>query len=353
MKPRLLVATSVHRPDDPRIRAKLIATLATEWDVAYAARVPGPSDRGGLEWLPLGGGRGRRAWRASRHILSGGWDLVAVHDPELLAAALIRSWLGRPTLFDLHENLPAQIRTRRKVPVLLRRLLASASALLIRLTERSMTVTLAEEGYQTLFARPHLVLANYLPDYVPAPVEAGDPPFLAYLGDVSELRGAVLAIEAAAGAGMPLTMVGRVVPPSLAGDLQGLADRLGVALDLVGELSHEKALRRIAPAAAGLSPLLDTGNYRHSLPTKVLEYMAMGLPVLVSDLPGTREPIGGLGQVTLVTPGDTEAWRAAGKSLAADPDRRTRAAAGAEAMLERFAWPVETVLTVYREAARG
>ena len=36
----LLVVTTVHTPDDARIRAKLIPTLAEEWDVTFATKRP-------------------------------------------------------------------------------------------------------------------------------------------------------------------------------------------------------------------------------------------------------------------------------------------------------------------------
>lgn len=351
-RPRLLVATSVHHPDDARIRAKLITTLSTEWDVSYAAPDPGPSDTSDLTWIPLEGRRAARTLQATRLVLGDGWDLVALHDPELLLGGLIRARRGDPTLFDLHENLPAQLRTRESVPSLFRRPLSAGAAWLLRLAEPTMAITLAEEGYGTLFRASHPVIANYLPDGIPDPRPVADPPFLAYLGDVTVVRGAFVALEAAAGAGYGLVMVGRVAPPTLAGPLQRRAGELGVDLELTGPLPHSEALERVAPAAAGLSPLLDIGNYRHSLPTKVPEYLALGLPVLASDLPGTRRPVEGLEGVEFVHAGHTHRWRAAGRELAEQPDRRERTAAQIEQVKERFTWPSEDVLTVYRRAGR-
>lgn len=349
---RLLVVTSVHRPDDPRIRDKLIGTLSAEWDVHYATRTPGPSDSDGLEWIPLRGGRLRRSLRALGMIPARRWDLVAIHDPELLVAGWIRSLLGRPALFDLHENLPAQLRTREATPSWLRPLLAAAARAALRLTERWLSITLAEEGYQQLFRRPHAVIANFLPLRMPEPHPASHPPFFAYLGDVTELRGAFLALEAAAGAGHSLVMVGRITPDDLASRLVRRAVELGVDLELVGQLPHRGALDRIAGATAGLSPLSDIGNYRHSLPTKVPEYLAMGLAVIASDLPGTRQPTGDLDGILFVSPDDPAAWREAGAELAADGAIRDRATAQVADVRRRFAWPREEVLIVYRKAVR-
>ncbi|HEX2154262.1 MAG TPA: glycosyltransferase [Acidimicrobiia bacterium] len=351
-RPRLLVVTSVHHPDDARIRSKLINTLAAEWDVTYAAPEPGPRNPAGLEWVPLTGGRLDRLIQAVRLMGRDSWDLVALHDPELLVGGLPRSRRGEATLFDLHENLPAQLRTRERTPPFLRRPLAAVAGWALHLAENSMAITLAEPGYQELFRTEHPIIANYLPASLPDPRPAASPPFMAYLGDVTVVRGAFLAIEAAAGAGHSLVMVGRVVPGTLAEPLARRADELGVELELVGPLPHAEALERVAAASVGLSPLEDIGNYRHSLPTKVPEYLALGLPVITSDLPGTREPIADLDGVTFVNPGDVPGWREAGRSVAEDLTIRERTMRQVDLVRERFTWPGEDVLAVYREAAR-
>ncbi len=346
---RLLVVTTVHRPDDARIRSKLIPTLAVEWDVWYACRRPGPTSLEGLTWVPLAGGRLRRGLAAARLMLAKRWDLVAVHDPELLPAALLRSLLGRPTLFDLHEDLPAQIRHKGGIPVPLRSLVAAISKGILRLAERVMTVTVAEKGYLGLLKRPAEVIPNHL--LADLPELCPSQGFLAYVGDVTRQRGAFLALETAVGAGMPLVMVGRVAPPGFHADLVVRARDRGVDLELVGPLPHAEALQRVASAAAGLSPLLDVPNYRHSLPTKLLEYLALGLPVLVADLPGSTEAVAGLEGVITVAPGDVAAWSAAG-SRVTEPTLRQRAQAQANEVRARFAWDADAVLEAYRGAGR-
>lgn len=350
-RPRLLVVTTVHRPDDPRIRAKLIPTLAAEWEVTYASPAPGPTDRAGLDTVDLAGSRGRRLLRAALLLVSRRWDLVAIHDPELLLPGMVRALLRRPVVFDLHENLPQQLLTRAGGIAALRRPLSRLAGWVLHRAERMLTVTLAEPGYASLFRRHHPVIANHLPLTLPAPQPEADPPFLAYLGDITVARGAFLALEAAAGAGARLVMVGRVAPPELASRLRARAGELGVELELTGPLPHPRALDRIAPARAGLSPLLDLGNYRHSLPTKVPEYLALGIPALVADLPGTREPTRGLAGLIFVPPGAAEEWREAGGRLAAAGLREAASAQVGE-VRRRFSWDPETVLAAYRTALR-
>ena len=52
-----------------------------------------------------------------------------------------------------------------------------------------------------------------------------------------------------------------------------------------GFVPNEQALRLVEGALAGLSLLQDEANFRHSMPTKVAEYMARGVPVITTPLP--------------------------------------------------------------------
>jgi len=58
-----------------------------------------------------------------------------------------------------------------------------------------------------------------------------------------------------------------------------------------GYLANSQALLLIEGALVGLSLLDDLPNYRHSLPTKIGEYFARGVPAIGSALPRTRELI--------------------------------------------------------------
>ena len=72
-------------------------------------------------------------------------------------------------------------------------------------------------------------------------------------------------------------------------------------------------------------------------PLKLLEYMAAGLPSIVSEMPGVRDILGDDADVALlVPPGDDQAFIAAVKRLADDPNLRRRMGGAARArFLER------------------
>ncbi len=349
---RVLVVSSVHQSDDPRVRERTVRSLAGAFDVRYATRAPEPAAGGDHDWVKLAGGRLRRDWGAFLRMMEGDVDVVSVHDPELIPAALMARLLrGVPVVVDVHEDVPAQMLQKGWVPSRLRRLLAWASWVLLRVAERACVITLAEGGYRHLFRREHPVFPNY-PAAGSLPPLAWDAGYLVYVGDVTEERGALDMVEAVGGMRRPrpLRLVGRC-SGALAETMRRRAAEPGVRLEFTGLLSHRAAMEQAAAASAGLSLLRPLPNYLHSLPTKVVEYLEMGLPVVATDLPGTREAVAGLAGVSLVPPSEPAAAAAALDRVVAEGEARQEAAAQAPGLRERLVWPAAEVVAVYREAA--
>lgn len=345
--PSLLVVSPVHPPDDPRIRHKLIRTLQDDWQVTFVGVGRGPIDRSGLTWRELTGGRIRRWLRANRVVLRGGFDLVSLHDPEMLPVALLAGLLGRRVVFDVHENIPGQLRTKPWIPAPLRRPLAWLTGRILHLAEKRMVITLAEAGYASLFRKDHPVFPNYLvgEPAEPRPVDAAIG--LVYLGDVTKQRGIAVAVEAAGKAGAEkVTIMGRC-GPEFREELVNVAAENHLELEFHGFVTPDAALRLASGGSIGLSPLLDTPNYRASLPTKILEYLSVGIPTLASDLPGTRAVVGGLPGVVLVRPGDVDAWETAIRTALADESLRAEARQGSRAVRDKYAWPAAEVRGFY------
>lgn len=349
---RALVVTSVHQSDDPRVRERTVRTLAVAFDVRYATRQPPPASGGDHDWVRLAGGRLRRDWGAFLRMLEGDVDVVSVHDPELIPAALVARLLRRvPVVVDVHEDVPAAVLQRSWIPRPLRRPLAWVMRGLLLLTEGVCVVTLAEDGYRRLFRREHPVFPNYPPAGSLPPL-AWDAGHLVYVGDVTEERGALDMVEAvgAMSRPRPLRLVGRC-SGALAERMRRRAAELGVRLEFTGLLPHRAAMEQAAAAAVGLSLLRPLPNYLHSLPTKVVEYLEMGLPVVASDLPGTRAAVTGLAGVALVPPSDPAAAGAALDRMVGDGEARRVAAAQAPGLRERMVWPAAELVTLYLEAA--
>lgn len=345
---RLLVMSVVHQADDPRVRLRTVGVLAQKFDVRYATRPPGPTDRTDHTWVGLRGQRLPRHVAALREAFRGDVRMLSLHDPELIPLGLLARVLRRiPVVIDIHEDVPSQLRTKVWLPGTLRGPMALTAATVLRIAERWLAITLAEPGYARLFRRPHPILPNYpLVDRLPPLAPASDD--IVYVGDVTEARGAIFAIEVVARMRTRhrLRLIGRCAYP-LKLRLQALAAERGVDLDLPGFLTHAEAMQAVSVAAAGLCPLEDQPNYRYSLPTKVLEYLALGVPVVASDLPGTADLVEGRPGVQLVGPRDIEAWAEALERAVSDPRWREQAVAGTDDVREHFTWPAHRLLETY------
>jgi glycosyltransferase involved in cell wall biosynthesis len=345
MKTTVLVVTTVHWPDDTRIRERLIRTLAADFDVFYAARTPGPSDKSGLRFIELRGGRLRRILQAFFLCLQPTWNVLVLHDPENVPTGLLARLVRRkPVVFDVHEDIPATALSRDWVPGWLRRPMASLLAWLLRRAERSLEITLAEPGYEKLFESTHSVFQNF-PDtsLYPDPVKSGNGEVV-YLGDVTLERGADLAVDVCARLNYPLNFVGRATDEVRLLLIRKSGERSGLRFE--GLLPNPDALEIVGRASVGLSPLRDIPNYRDSQPTKILEYLALGIPVVASDLPGTRSLVDGLDSVYLVRPDAADEFAEA-IELAMKPESRESAQAQADAIRSRFRWPVDEVREFY------
>jgi glycosyltransferase involved in cell wall biosynthesis len=118
----------------------------------------------------------------------------------------------------------------------------------------------------------------------------GPTPTAVYVGDLRPSRGLHAMIDAVAATDdWHLDLVGElreVDPDALASELErrDLTDRIR----LHGRLPLAQAWERARGAWVGLCLLEDTPAYRAALPTKVYEYLAVGLPVLATPLPRIR-----------------------------------------------------------------
>src|SRR6185369_4169633 len=107
-----------------------------------------------------------------------------------------------------------------------------------------------------------------------------------------------------------------------------------------GMLPLEQLVPALRGAAIGVIPLLADAFTNYMLPTKLLEYVAMGVPVIASDLLSVRDYFSDR-QIRYVNPGDVEDLAGALRQLLSAPDVRRRLAIAAGSFYQQYNWSSE------------
>ncbi|GAA0393379.1 hypothetical protein GCM10009530_50920 [Microbispora corallina] len=348
---RVCVGTIVHHPEDARITHRQIrALLDAGHEVTFVApfthcNVTPQQEVRAIDVPRAVGLHRARALRAARSALRRGAkdaDLLLVHDIELLLALPHKR---PPTVWDIHEDTAGALEAKAYLPEGLRGVLPPLIRAMEGRAERRLHLILAEESYRDRFEGDHPVVPNHT--YVPRtpPPPPGDNRIV-YVGHISEARGAVEMVRLAR----------RLKPYGIRLDLIGPADadvrpllrdaqREGL-LDWFGYVPNRHALRMAEGALAGLSLLHDVPNYRESTPTKVIEYMARGIPVVTTPLNRAASLVGRVGCGTVVPFGEVDdvVEAAAQAVLRLRQDHERRAAMGSRGYTEalnHFDWPAQ------------
>ena len=114
---------------------------------------------------------------------------------------------------------------------------------------------------------------------------------------------------------------------------------LGDRVALAGQVPPREVARRLAQASILVLPNTASAvSERYTSPLKLFEYLALGRPIVASDLPAIREVLTDEVDALLVPPGDPAALAAAIGRLAGDAGLAARLAAAARARAAAFTW---------------
>jgi glycosyltransferase involved in cell wall biosynthesis len=359
---KVCILTSAHSAFDDRIFLKQARGLARAgYDVTLVApherdevvdgvvikSVPKPHGRIGRFSLNL--------WRIYREAARLKAAVCHLHDPDLIVVGiLLKLTTHSKVVFDAHEDYPLVALRRAWIWKPLRPFARAAVWWAFRLTLPFFDAIVAatESIASSLPNRTRIVVKNYADLRVGAFGNNHQLNLLVYAGLVSPERGISEFLEAFRKINQ--TMAVRL---RLAGAEDGrlrqeiLQQCPPGTLEIKGRLKQQEALEFIAPGTLGLVLDLPLPG-SDGLPTKLFEFMALGLPVVAADLPTIRRIVEDAQCGIIVdfrNPSDV-----AGKivDLLNDPDRisamRQR---GFEAYLKSYQWNTQEVqlLDLYRK----
>lgn len=366
--PRLCMV--VHGPyplAEPRVEQEALTAVASGWEVdVVALRLPGEparETRDGIDVirLPLTHRRGGGMRVLGEYIgfallatlavarlhLTRRYAVVQVHAPPefLVVAALLPRLLGARVILDVHDRGSDMFTMRfgRAPAALLRVEKAAASAADAVVTVHNPYARALEasgvplEKLTVVMNAPRDAL---LPE---APAEGRDGFVVAYHGTITPAYGLELLVEAAA-----LT-VGAV--PDLALQIVGEGDgaeavrrrarELGIdgRMRLEGRyLPRPEAIARVAGASVGVIPNPPMRLNDFALPSKLFEYVAIGVPVAAPDLLTLREHFSE-DELFFYRAGNAESLAETLRAIAADPDAATAKAGAARSRFRaEYGW---------------
>ena len=379
MSGRGRVAIVVHAivPGDPRVRRQSDALVDAGYEVdIICLRQPGEpaEDTDGpirIVRLPVNrafvGFAGHIAeyiaftamatWRLAREHRRRRYDLVQVATvPDFLGFAAIPEKLGGvPLLLDLHEDMPEFFRdrfARRALRPLLPTVTAAARASAWVADE---LITVHEPLRQLSIAR------GVAPEKIAVVMNSADGRLFdpgrherrAFMAD-GELRlihhsnfqriyGLDVAID-----GLSRIRPGLNWRLDVYGDgpwrpqIEAAIARTGTGdrVHLHGRVAMDDLPRLLAAADIGLVPSLPEPYLEYSLSTKLLEYAAMGVPTIASDLATFRHHFTDAA-LTFVPGGDPEALARAVERLADDPERTVAMGQEARRQAAAYDWEVQ------------
>lgn len=374
------VAIVVHAvyPGDTRVRRQSDALIAAGHEVdLFCLRAAGepPEERGGamrVLRLPLDrtftgfvghiaeyvAFTGLAAVALTREHRRRRYDLVQVATvPDFLVAAAAPTRLaGVPLLLDLHEDMPEFFRDRFAHPLLrplhplvegVARVSAAAATELITVHEPLRQLSVAR-GVPA--DRIHVVM-NSADGTLFDPAAHPRRPFMAdgelrliHHSNLQRLYGVDIAVEAIAAIDpdqLPhrLDVYGE---GPFRGEIEAAIRRTGTGdrVHLHGWAQLEQMPALLAGSDIGLVPSRPDPYLRFSLSQKLLEYAAMGVPTIASDLATFRAHFSA-DAIRYVEGGDAPALATAIRQLAADPAGTVAMGERSRREAERYAWTAQ------------
>jgi glycosyltransferase involved in cell wall biosynthesis len=305
----------------------------------------------------------QRTKNAYNFALHSGARLFHYHSPEFILWGLkLRKTLGRPLIFDCMEDFESYARQRPGTPNCLRPLLACLVRWQLRIAMQSCdAIIVADSGTGKIFqpyARRVVVLHNFprlslFPDFQRKHQEklydiiyhGGMPSY--YLKEILGTDD----ILVGRGYRLRWRLFGRI------GDefwfrqelkRRECEDRFIIS----GLVPHDKIADEVQKAKVGIVPLPDFPKYQNNIPQKLFEYMALRIPVVMSDLPPSRPFIEGRRCAIAVPPGNYSAYADAIIQMIEDPLLCEQMGAEGRKLVEQnYNWEIESkkMLDLYSE----
>lgn len=243
-------------------------------------------------------------------------DIYELHDPELLLIGLLLKKKGKKVIFDSHESYYDQIRIKRYLPCVFRNIMAKIYYRLESIVAQRIDAVIfpALLNGKNIFegrARKTAIINNVprLDEFSTNEMEENEKEKregICYAGGLTYERGITILMKAAYKANTKLFLAGMFWPESYHQELK--KQKESTVINYCGVLGREQVYQLYRHCKIGMATVFDVGQYGmfDNMLTKVYEYMAMGIPVILSDFPFNRKMIEKYHFGLLVNPKDVD-----------------------------------------------
>ena len=295
-KPVICHITSVHSAFDIRIFEKECKSLTENFLVhlVHPGKENVKSDKVNVIGIDYNEpSRFKRILNTGKKVVEKALSLNAevyhFHDPELLRYASKLKKNGAKVVYDSHEDLPKQVLDKPYLPKVVRGLVS----VLVKYYERKnsqkldgvITATQTIKQRFDTYNKNVCCIYNYpiLERYTKDIAWLDRPKSAVYIGGIFEKRGIWEITEAITQTDATLQLAGKFSPIELEESV--LKKYKTEKVIYHGFLNKEGINNLLENTNIGLVTLHPTKSYLESLPIKMFEYMAAGLPVIASNFP--------------------------------------------------------------------
>lgn len=311
MSKKVCHISTAHNENDSRILLKECQSLSKAgYDVNLIVTSDKEKELYGTKIIPLSE-KSSRLYRiffkrneAYKKALELDADIYHFHDPELISVGKKLKKKGKKVIYDVHEDVPKQIMNKTYLgPIFIRKIVSK----LFDLNERSSArkfdaiVGASDEVAEKFQHKKAIGIKNFAVKEVideAIPVERKDSEeklVIAYVGGITEIRGIKELIQVINkfNGNVELWLLG-------AWETEKLFDQCKKIpgyqyCKYFGSLLVKDVYKYTKAADIGMCTLHPVANYKESIPIKVLEYMASGIPIVLSNFEYWQKLFGNVG----------------------------------------------------------
>lgn len=294
--------STVHSANDVRIFEKECVTLSNHgYEVYFVATSEKEMVKNNIRIVPLSNKRGRiyrmivKTIEAFIKALKINASIYHFHDPELIGVGLLLKIAGKKVIYDVHEDVSAQVLSKEWINRGLRTSISGVFNFYEKFSARffDAVVSVTPEIVESFKAKRKVLVRNYPVTSIieraePVPRDK-DKKIIIYAGGLIKIRGIkeiIDSIEPFKGS-VEFWLLGKWDSEEYKKECEESPG--WKYTKYMGSKPLSEVYTYMKAADIGMCTLYPVKNYLESLPIKVFEYMACGIPVVMSDFPYWQE----------------------------------------------------------------